>query len=395
MKERNQAEQLLCLPVKLKKLGSIAAAAGFAFAGTSNLSAADNQNNIVSIRDGAIAIGDKPFFPVMVWRQCPQEVEENLAIGVNTFVGNGNSCSQSQLQETVAKRAHLMPEYPNAGGRANVIGYHLLDEPDGSKTLPELLPTTPRVAETGQLVLQTLSMHFARELPKFYVPESSIGPKEIDEEDYKKYISNSDFVGTDIYPLSHSCHVNGVSFTSVYDYQRQLNKLAAGKPTFQWIEVNSIEGLCGEDPVAPDQTNAEVWMSIAGGANGVGYFTHSWKNGQYSRFDITEQMMARLTKTNAQIQKFKPLLTAPQVGYASAEKEKVKIGARQYESQLYIIAVNSSAEDALWNKKNKNFQGMSLGQLGTKRVITAHQGRFRDAFKPYQVKIYKMINTSR
>lgn len=381
---------MLSLPAKLRKLGAIAAAAGVAMVGTGNLAAADGKNNTVSVTDRAIAVDGKPFFPIMTWRQCPQDVQENVDIGVNTFVGNAYGCSPTEVQDSLAKKAYFIPEYSAATDDYRVIGYHMLDEPDGNKTLPELMPPTQRVEKTGRLILQTLSMHFARELPKFYVPESSTGPREIDSKDYQNYISNSDFVGTDIYPLSHSCRVNGVNFSSVYDYQRELTRLAGGKPTFQWLEVNSIEGLCGPDPISPDQTNAEIWMSIAGGASGVGYFTHSWKNGTYSRFDVSEQMAARLTKTSAQIQKFKLLLTAPQVGYASAKNETVKIGARQYQDQLYIIAVNSSAENALWSKKNKNFIGMSLRPVGTNKEILAQKDRFKDNFKPYQVKIYKM-----
>ncbi len=56
----------------------------------------------------------------------------------------------------------------------------------------------------------------------------------------------------------------------------RFNVLAGGRPTFQWIETGPINPTyCGGFAMTAAELRAEVWLAIAGGATGIGYFTHT------------------------------------------------------------------------------------------------------------------------
>src|SRR5207249_9096515 len=78
----------------------------------------------------------------------------------------------------------------------------------------------------------------------------------------------------DLYPVSYYCGNQWVGLHSVYDEQRELVALAAPRATFQWIEVNDLQGRCGRGVVTPATIHAESWLAIAGGATALGFFTH-------------------------------------------------------------------------------------------------------------------------
>jgi hypothetical protein len=44
------------------------------------------------------------------------------------------------------------------------------------------------------------------------------------------------------------CQHAAFTLASVYREQRDLVALAAGRPTFQWIEASAIDGHCGATP---------------------------------------------------------------------------------------------------------------------------------------------------
>ena len=53
---------------------------------------------------------------------------------------------------------------------------------------------------------------------------------------YPPLIAKADVVGFDLYPLQEWCKPERMA--DVFYAQRELVNLAAGKPTFQWIEAN-------------------------------------------------------------------------------------------------------------------------------------------------------------
>src|SRR5205085_9108336 len=92
---------------------------------------------------------------------------------------------------------------------------------------------------------------------------------------YPGLVAKTDMVGFDLYPLQNWCRPEALP--AVYDAQRELVALAAGKPTFQWIETGHMD--CPDTPalaVTPQTLRAESWLAIAGGARGLGFFPVGW-----------------------------------------------------------------------------------------------------------------------
>src|SRR6185437_4264746 len=92
---------------------------------------------------------------------------------------------------------------------------------------------------------------------------------------YPGLIAAADVVGFDLYPLQELCRRDLLPLD--FDAQQQLEALAPGKPTFQWIEVRGMR--CGTSPdvsVTPATIRAEAWLALAGGAHGLAFFPPDW-----------------------------------------------------------------------------------------------------------------------
>ena len=113
----------------------------------------------------------------------------------------------------------------------------------------------------------------------------------------------------------------------MYESQRELVKLAAGKPTFQWVEAAPMSQCHGLDP-SPAIVRAETWLALAGGARGIGYFPDQW----------TAPVRAEITRINGDIASLSAALLdeegpAPTVAPAMVRATRVRNGA------TYVIAV--------------------------------------------------------
>ena len=65
--------------------------------------------------NGVILLNGQPSFPKLVWAQCPDAVEGNLAVGIDLFMGNGCGTA-SDLATWVSDVTQLATvEYPGAG----------------------------------------------------------------------------------------------------------------------------------------------------------------------------------------------------------------------------------------------------------------------------------------
>src|SRR5256885_2313236 len=91
---------------------------------------------------------------------------------------------------------------------------------------------------------------------------------------------------------------------------------------------------CSGDPALdpnPETVRAETWLAIAGGAHGMGYFR---KGGG-------PEVGAEITREKLEIETLVPALTAPALP-AGAEGDIVRVGAREHNGAIYVIAVNAS-----------------------------------------------------
>jgi len=195
---------------------------------------------------------------------------------------------------------------------------------------------------------------------------------------YPALAAGSDVLGFDLYPLQVWCRP---AFGDVMDAQAELHSLSGGKPTFQWIEVARMEQPCRKhlelDPT-PQTVRAEAWLSIAGGANGVGYFPNHWSP------DIGVQ----IAQTDRQIKVLTQALLAPAVN-STSDNGTVRVSARSLNGALYVIAVNTSSTTVTAKIGVDGIAGRSATVLGgSGPAIASDDQGFSDTFGPLDARVY-------
>jgi len=243
-----------------------------------------------------------------------------------------------------------------------LVGWHLPDEVDMSQGDPEDLPFSN---DPGKVTFLTLTDHFSQ----------SSSPPTNGRGIYPKLLARADMIGFDSYPVEGWCKPD--SLERVFRLQKELAKLAAPKPTFQWIEAGPMEHCFDVDPT-PVQVRAETWLAIAGGARGIGYFPDIWPN----------DIRAEVGQLNREIVALAPALLQPEGSASAGSRSAVKVGMRRYNGATYLIAVNSSS------KRTKAL--ITLPATGTKQLRVFADGRTVDVqgsqlyedFPPYAARVY-------
>jgi hypothetical protein len=311
-----------------------------------------------SIGGGDILLDGQPFFPLLIYGQCPGAVDAVVALGINLFTNN-NCGGTADLAAAVSGHALTLAQPSESSVTGPVIGTNLPDEADGHGMTGASLP-----GGTGLRFL-TLTNHFF----------SGAAPLPQGRGMYPGLIAKADVIGFDLYPLQNWCRRDAIP--SVYDAQRELVQLAAGKPTYQWIETGHMD--CpdtSELHVSPDVLRAESWLAIAGGARGLGFFPIGWTG------DIGEAIQ----KVAQDVQALGPALLA--TGAPASSSGAIKVGARSLGGALYVFAVNPTYAATTATITAPGLAGRPLQVLGEGRTVTPNGDSFADSFAPLAVHLY-------
>ena len=317
----------------------------------------------------SLLVDGQPFFPVALWALCAGQVDDKLADGVNLFMTNG--CGpDTELVDTVRGRALTVvgPATADAGG-GGVVGWNYPDEWDNwvpsDATTESLDPSVPR-GPASLLSFLTLTNHFY----------SYAAPLPQGKGMYPALAQSADVLGFDLYPLQVWCKDD--AFAHVYEAQRELVKLAAGKPTYQWIEAAPMEH-CPQPELAPTAATvrAETWLAIAGGATAIGYFPNGWN----------EDVEREIARTDHEIADLAPALASPETG-ATSDQPAVEVGARVLNGAVYVVAVNSSRSLVPATISVPELFGSTLDVYNEHRQLQATNGSFTDVFQPLEVHVY-------
>lgn len=328
---------------------------------------------VAAVRDGVVRVDGASFFPVLSWAQCAGTVEDSLALGVNVFM---SSCSDPlSVANAIGGRAYLVPALGTALAADGILGAHQPDEPEGYGVPPEVLLQPP----TSGLTFMTLSPHFAR----------SAAPPPGGKELYPFYLAKANVIGFDLYPYGKFCRNQQISLATVFDWQRELVALAPGKPTFQWIETNGLEGECPPPlpQINPARLNAQIWLAIAGGAKGLGLFT--WRvRDVWTPFWVEEAIRQEIAQQTKRISALQPALLAPATASWRPRLSPLRVGARRYAGSIYVIAVNPTEERQVGSFSVPGVGSSRLGVWQESRVVHANKGVVQDAFEPLAVHVY-------
>jgi hypothetical protein len=319
---------------------------------------------IAATGGGAILLDGQPFFPLFVLAQCPSGYENSLAAGMTVYAEN--ACGGIGEQSTaLSGRALSLTSATEAGiGGPGVIGWYFPDEPDLKEITGATLPQFPTQAATGRLSVLTLSNHFY----------SATQPLPAGRGVYPALIAKSDVVGFDLYPLQEFCGVHWLP--SVTAAQQELVRLAAGRPTFQWIETSTWRCHAPALRVTPATVRAESWLAVAGGANGLGFFPADWPA------EVTPGIVTVANEVSALAA---ALLTPALPASATAP---VIAAARALNGALYVIAVNPTRAPVHATIHTPGLAGRPAGVLGEGRTVAGAGDALTDDFTPLGVHLY-------
>jgi hypothetical protein len=291
----------------------------------------------VTTSGGMVRVDGQPFLPVLAYNACDPELTQSIRAGINVLVSAVRPCGgpkgrtlATQLA-TVQGRAFVVGNVDEQSQAANgdaLLGWYQVDEPDGLRRPASELPSI-RPQNRVKPAFLTVTGHF------FADPFPWAGAAA-----YRDYVKSVDVVGYDYYPLQGLCNRSKMSL--VYRGQVALEQLAAGKPTFQWIEANRMEKACRAQPelqITPTALRNEVWQAIAGGAKGIGFFPVGWEG---------LKLPAAIASITRQLAALAPALLSPVVPVQITQPadRPIVASARTLNDARYLVVVNTGYRTA-------------------------------------------------
>jgi|tagenome__1003787_1003787.scaffolds.fasta_scaffold20852523_1 hypothetical protein len=349
-------------------------------AGSAAGRASTHRTARADVERSRLVVEGKPFFPVMLIDQCSADAARRArSLGVNLIVNE--SCpsltATRQLQVIEPHALAVLPIAAKTVRGTKLVGWTFPDEPEGNGWTPATLERAHPVrrgTRDGLLTFMTTGAGFYR---------SSYTPATTPQVVYGQYARLADVAGFDLYPLGHCSS----DLAAVYEAQLAFNHIAGKMPTFQWIETGAIKPeYCGGFKMQPAELQAEVWLAVAGGARGIGYFTHTWSPA-HNAFDVSPSILRAIAKTNNLLSAVRPALLGETI-LSGVNSTSVKVVARRAGGTTYVIAVNAARAPV-----NVQFHVPALRDgvvqvFGEKRSVSAQNDSLVDAFAPLGVHIY-------
>jgi len=316
-----------------------------------------------SVRDGVLLVNGESFFPLLAWQQCPEVWAGSLAAGINLFAAGSPCASPSAALAALQGRALVAgADSGLAASEAGLLGWFYPDEADARGLTGASLPALP-----AGIRFLTITAHFA----------AAAAPLPSGRGIYHGLVAAADVVGFDLYPLQELCRRDLLPLD--FDAQQELEALAPGKPTFQWIEVRGMR--CGSGPgvaISPGTIRAESWLALAAGAHGLAFFPPDW---DYFAAPTITALAAR-------IHQLEPALLQPVQPVRVEAAPDVRAAARTYHDAVYVIAVNAGTKAAQLRLTVPGLGNRTLLVLGATKTLAARGDVITDRLAPLAVRIY-------
>ena len=362
-------------------------------------------------QNAELLVNGKPFLPIMLWLQNETHIKDGLAIGVNTFAGNGSHLSNRIYLDRLADAGLYGVLHFDTGiiNHPYLLGWIHNDEPDypgkrasdGSRwprmSVEEVAEVYQRIKEADTAsprpVFLTFTAYFMKELTTYYTQEQKAAI-------YPPMAANADIVGFDVYPIAGWNRPDWLY--RVADGISDLREVAgAGKPLYAWIETNKGGQWISPEmqlPVTPADTRAEVWMALIRGATGIGYFTHSWVP-SYTQFAPDSEMVAALRQLNERLARLAPALLAPPAPEAEGTEMVMPSNIAchfkmtKLNNDLWIFAQNIDMR-RLAGRATFRLPGLEAGTIieviDEDRLLVAGDGQFSDDYAPLAEHVYRI-----
>lgn len=346
---------------------------------------------------------DPNFFPIGVWLQSPQNIQEFKNIGINTFLGFWGGLDMTSLNQYGNAQMPLLAAQNSVGltspDRTWIKGWTQTDEPDNAQPNgnggygPCITPSTI-ISNYNSIRFndntRPVFLNFGRGVSD--INWGGRGSCTGNTSYYPQAVQGADIISFDIYPVTN--------------YNGQLELVSKGVDNLKtWSNNNKIiwnfvEGasMDGIHLPTPAQVKAEVWMSLIHGSQGIAYFVHQFtptfrEDGIFNYPSLVQAV----TGINAQITSLAPVLNSPAVVngaqvVANPASVPIDIMVRQYNGAIYVFAAAMRNNSTLGTFTVSGIQNRRVDVIGENRQIAMTGGQFQDNFSGYAVHLYKITN---
>jgi hypothetical protein len=165
------------------------------------------------------------------------------------------------------------------------------------------------------------------------------------------------------------------------------------KPVYTWIETTRIGKDSPRKPT-PQEVKTQVWMALIHGANGIGYFCHSfYPSNDDAALLHDKQMLAAVKEINNTITSLASVLNSDtQTTYATVKSSNSKVPVdlmiKKHDNAHYLFAVAMRNQETVASYQVTS--GKEVEVIGENRKIKVVNGWFEDHFNGYEVHLYKV-----
>ncbi|MGO8703829.1 MAG: hypothetical protein ACLQVA_08425 [Candidatus Brocadiia bacterium] len=349
---------------------------------------------------------DAAYFPLAVWAQEPRDAPRYEKAGINLFIGLEGR-TDSALAELKKYGMHVIcsqsAETLAHKDDPTIVGWLQRDEPDNAQETPGHNGYGPPILPSVVIAkyeafhkadpTRPVFLNLGRATAWDELPDR--GERSRHPEDYVEYAKGCDIASFDIYPVAQNDPRSKNRLDLVGRGVERLVKFTDGrKPVWNCIECTRIDG--GDKP-SPKQVKAEVWIALVHGSRGIVYFCHAFKpkEDDHAILDDPENLAA-VTAINGRIRELAPVLNSPTVaGALKVESSNVdlpvaalvkKHGGASY---VFAAAMNPGETEATFTLEGLP-AGAKVEVLGEDRKIEPADGKFKDAFKDWDVHLYRI-----
>jgi hypothetical protein len=95
--------------------------------------------------------------------------------------------------------------------------------------------------------------------------------------------------------------------------------------------------------VSSPAARAEARAAVAGGAQSLFWFTHTFTKGWWDDFDVSWEMGDAIATTNAELRRHSQIILGRRYGdIVSTPEDPIKVGLRSIGGRFYLIAVKAA-----------------------------------------------------
>jgi hypothetical protein len=353
---------------------------------------------------------DNNTFPVAVWLQSPDNIQEYKDIGINLFIGLWDGPTESQLQTLKSEEMIVIAEQNETGlnsiNNDIIKGWSHIDEPDNAQWNSETQTydacISPTILQEKYNELKTLDstrpvyLNFGKGLANETWSGRGVCTGNNDEY-YPEASKAADILSFDIYPVTSTDeNDSGNLWYVAQGVERLRNYSNNSKPVWVWIETTHVNNP--DVRPTPSQIRSEVWLALIHGANGIGYFAHEFQPSfKEAGLLYYQEISAAVKDINAQVQSFAPLLNSPSIENGisvSSTNPNVSIATmlKRTSEATFVFAVSMREESTSGEFILTNLpENAKVEVVDENRYLKLNEDKgFSDEFGAYEVHIYKI-----